>query len=154
MDTFSLYTSTLKLITAETVPKFNPEIIKLFTDSLGLTFINQKEQEGNVCLANSQELRPEYKETFTSKDLLDYLYAISHSSTYREKNIENLKIDSQNIPVQTDKIKFWKLVQLGGELREIYLLESDIAAHSSIESRLTETNRIMKIIDGIEILYD
>lgn len=85
MDTFSLYSSTLKQIssqifpeTNETVPILNPEIIKLFTASLGLTFASQKEHEGNVCLANSHEVRPEFKETFTSKNLFDYILSLIH----------------------------------------------------------------------------
>ena len=91
MDTFSLYTSTLKLIAsqiyfeaAKTIPEPSPEIIRLFETSLGLTFISQKDHEGNVCLADNHEVRPEFKETFTQKNLLDYTYAIFHSSLYRE----------------------------------------------------------------------
>lgn len=189
MDTFSLYSSTLKQIssqifpeTNETVPILNPEIIKLFTASLGLTFASQKEHEGNVCLANSHEVRPEFKETFTSKNLFDYIYAIFHSSVFREKLKENLQIDFPYIPIQTDKTKFWKLVQLGGELRKIHLQNTgitelcsinindyqlaqkwlqdrkdqeltrkDISHYQKIIMKLTETIRIVKKIDKLDI---
>ena len=141
MDTFSLYTSTLKLIAsqifleaAETIPEPSPEIIRLFETSLGLTFISQKDHEGNVCLAGSHEVRPEFKETFTQKDLLDYIYAIFHSSLYREKHKGNLEIDYQNIPIQADKDKFWKLVHLGGELRKIHSFKRDITVYSNIKN--------------------
>ena len=47
----------------------------------------------------------------------------SHSA--REKYKEFLKIDYPRIPYPKDKETFWRLVKLGGELRQIHLLESD-----------------------------
>jgi len=57
-------------------------------------------------------------------DILDYIYAVLHSPSYREKYKEFLKIDFPRVPYPTDADKFWKLVALGKELREIHLLES------------------------------
>ena len=37
---------------------------------------------------------------------------------------EFLKIDFPRVPYPKDKDKFWQLVQLGGEIRQIHLLES------------------------------
>ena len=36
-----------------------------------------------------------------------------------------MKIDFPRIPYPTDAAKFWQLVKLGGELRQIHLLKSD-----------------------------
>lgn len=47
-----------------------------------------------------------------------------HSPAYREKYKEFLKIDFPRIPYPKDKDIFWQLVKLGGELRQIHLLES------------------------------
>jgi len=47
-----------------------------------------------------------------------------HSPTYREKYKEFLKIDFPRIPYPKEKNTFWQLVKLGGELRQIHLLES------------------------------
>ncbi|MBF4470022.1 type ISP restriction/modification enzyme [Flavobacterium sp. HJJ] len=147
MKTFSLYSSILKLIaqkkiidTAENQFNINPKIIKQSAAGLGLTFVSKKEQEGSVCLADSHEVRPEFKETFTSEDLFNYIYAVIHSSKYRE---ENLKTDSQNIPIQTDSLKFWKLVQFGRELRKIHLLKNDNTVNSSAQFT-NEGNTIVK----------
>ncbi len=59
-------------------------------------------------------------------DILDYIYAVLHSPTYREKYKEFLKIDFPRVPYPKDKETFWQLVKLGGELRQIHLLENPI----------------------------
>ncbi|MCF6271384.1 MAG: DUF559 domain-containing protein [Melioribacteraceae bacterium] len=61
---------------------------------------------------------------FAPIDLLDYIYAVLHSPTYREKYKEFLKIDFPRVPYPKDKETFWKLVKLGCEIRELHLLES------------------------------
>lgn len=106
------------------IPNLNMETVSQIAKSLGLTFTNEKETESNVCFANSDEVRPELKQSFAPIDLLDYIYAVLHSPTYREKYKEFLKIDFPRVPVPPDNVKFWKLVKLGGELRQIHLLES------------------------------
>ena len=105
------------------IPNLNPDIVKQIADSLGLTFTNEKE-EGNVCLANDKDVRSEYRTTFAPIDLLDYIYAVLHSPTYRETYKEFLKIDFPRVPYPKDSNTFWQLVQIGGELRQIHLLES------------------------------
>nr|WP_315142344.1 type ISP restriction/modification enzyme [uncultured Flavobacterium sp.] len=114
-------------------PNVNPTIIKQITDGLGLTFTNEKEIESNVCFANNDEVQPEFKKSFAPVDLLDYIYAVLHSQSYREKYKEFLKIDFPRIPPPVDPGKFWQLVKLGGELREIHLLES-----STLENYITQ----------------
>jgi len=88
---------------------FNITILKQITEALDSTFTNEKEAIEN---------------TFAPIDLLDYIYAVLHSPTYREKYKAFLKIDFPRVPYPTDKDKFWRLVQLGGELRQLHLLES------------------------------
>ena len=61
--------------------------------------------------------------TFAPIDLLDYIYAILHSPTYRETYKEFLKIDFPRVPYPTDVKQFWQLVALGSELRQLHLLE-------------------------------
>ena len=93
------------------VPNLNPVIVKQIADGLGLTFTNEKEETPN---------------TFSPIDLLDYIYAVLHSPAYREKYKEFLKIDFPRVPAPLDPGKFWQLVKLGGEIRQIHLLESSI----------------------------
>ena len=76
---------------------------------MGLTFTNEKEITEN---------------TFAPIDILDYIYAVLHSPTYRSTYNEFLKIDFPRVPYPKDKDTFWQLVKLGGEIRQIHLLES------------------------------
>lgn len=91
-------------------PNFNNEIIQKFANGLKLKFTDEKTDE---------------KDTFAPIDVLDYIYAVLHSPKYRETYKEFLKIDFPKIPYPKDKSKFWKLVALGAQIREIHLLESD-----------------------------
>jgi len=67
-------------------------------------------------------------ETITGKvkpeEILDYIYAILHSSSYRKKYKEFLKIDFPRIPYPKDKKTFKKLIKFGKELRKLHLFES------------------------------
>jgi predicted helicase len=60
----------------------------------------------------------------TPEEILDYIYAVLHSPSYREKYKEFLKIDFPRVPYPKDKDTFKKLVKLGTELRWLHLLES------------------------------
>ena len=61
---------------------------------------------------------------FAPIDILDYIYAVLHAPSYREKYKEFLKIDFPRVPYPKDQETFWQLVKLGGEIRQIHLLES------------------------------
>ncbi|PXY47028.1 hypothetical protein [Flavobacterium hydrophilum] len=86
----------------------NSEIVQLFTDCLSLLFSSEKET-GNICFANSSELRPEFRQTFTAIELLDYVYAFAYSSFYKE---------FQKIAITSEADVFWKLVKIGAGLRK------------------------------------
>lgn len=58
------------------------------------------------------------------EDVLDYIYAVLHSPSYREKYKEFLKIDFPRVPYPENKDIFWKLVKRGRELRQLHLMES------------------------------
>ena len=98
-------------------------IIKQVEKNTGLSFLPDEKAEGNVCFINSPELRDDYKTTFTPADLLDYIYAVLHSSTYRKKHKEFLKIDFSRVSYPKDSKTFCQLVQLGKKIRKIHLQE-------------------------------
>lgn len=64
-----------------------------------------------------------YDDSFTEKTILGYIYSILHSSTYRKKYSEFLKIDFPRIPFNTNKQIFKKLSVLGIELINAHLLK-------------------------------
>ena len=60
----------------------------------------------------------------TPEDIFDYIYAVLHSPSYREKYKEFLKIDFPRVPYPKDVPNFKELIALGAELRSLHLLES------------------------------
>ena len=94
----------------ERKPNLKQEIVNEIAKKLDLNFTKEKE---------------ETKDTFAPIDILDYIYAVLHSPTYREKYKEFLKIDFPRVPYPKDEKTFWSLVKLGKEVREIHLLESN-----------------------------
>lgn len=93
----------------ERTPNLNAEIVGRIADKLQLTFTNEKEIDDG---------------TFAPIDVLDYIYAVLHSPSYREKYKEFLKIDFPRVPFPKDEEIFWQLVSLGKNLRELHLLEA------------------------------
>jgi predicted helicase len=115
---------------SERTPNLNTEIVKLIAEKLGLAFTTEKEIT---------------KDTFAPIDILDYVYAVLHSPTYREKYKEFLKIDFPRVPYPKDKDTFWQLVKLGGEIREIHLLESPTVEKYKTKYPVDGDNKVSKI---------
>lgn len=111
-------------------PNFDDKIIQKFADDLKLKFIPEKSDEEG---------------TFAPIDVLDYIYAVLHSPKYRETYKEFLKIDFPRVPYPTDKAKFWKLVELGSELRSIHLLESNKLNTLTIGYPISGDNIVSKL---------
>ena len=84
-------------------------------------------EDGSKISNLKKEIVDEIEKTVgkvSPEDILDYIYAVLHSPSYREKYKEFLKIDFPRVPYPKDKKQFEGLVALGRELREIHLLES------------------------------
>ena len=75
--------------------------------------------DDNVCV----DLIPDYNGVLYPQDLFDYIYAVLHSPSYRERYKEFLKIDFPRIPYPTDWEKYRDLVEKGKELRQLHLME-------------------------------
>ncbi|MCB1531331.1 MAG: DNA methyltransferase [Alphaproteobacteria bacterium] len=61
----------------------------------------------------------------TPESLFDYIYAVLHNPTYRDRYAEFLKIDFPRIPYPDDVSTFNALAKKGAELRGLHLMESD-----------------------------
>ena len=101
---------------AARVPNLNMEIVAQIAEKLGLAFVAEKEHTPN----------PSQEGSFAPIDILDYIYAVLHSPSYREKYKEFLKIDFPRVPYPKDLQGFRNLAGLGAALRQIHLLESPI----------------------------
>lgn len=112
-----------------TVPDFPPQVVEGISRCLGLLFVLENVLGGNVCLANAEEVRPEYRTTFSSGDLLDYFYALLHLPEYRRHYKDFLKTDFPCISYPKDAEAFWLLAKSGRQLRQLHLLASPGFAH-------------------------
>lgn len=118
---------------AQKMSFFDKETISKIVDNLGLTFVYDSEFQGNVCYANSNELRSEFKEIVTPLDLLHYYYAILFSSKYNSIAIEFLKTNVPDSIFSIPKDVFLKLSQFGKELRKIHFSLNDFGSHYNID---------------------
>ncbi|WP_346864230.1 type ISP restriction/modification enzyme [uncultured Draconibacterium sp.] len=110
-------------------PNLNPKIVEQIATKLGLAFVPEKE-DGTT--------------TFAPIDILDYIYAVLHSPAYRAKYKEFLKIDFPRVPYPKNKQHFWHLTELGGQLREIHLLESRLVEQAITTYPEAGTNEVDK----------
>ncbi|OCL87289.1 type ISP restriction/modification enzyme [Arcobacter porcinus] len=104
-------------LTNERTPNLNLEIVNEIEEKLTLKFLNEKIEDSA---------------TFAPIDILDYIYAVLHSPSYREKYKEFLKIDFPRVPYPKPET-FWQLVSLGGKLRSLHLLED-----TSLDERIID----------------
>ncbi|EDZ90999.1 type ISP restriction/modification enzyme [Francisella tularensis] len=126
------------------LPNLDMSIVKDIEESLGLAFVAEKPPRQSATATPPKEGNTEFSsfggvpcdargggsssKTFAPIDLLDYIYAVLHSPSYREKYKEFLKIDFPRVPYPTIDT-FWQLVEIGGQLRQIHLLESSIVTN-------------------------
>jgi predicted helicase len=82
---------------------------------------------------------------FTPIDILDYIYAVLHCPTYRERYKEFLKIDFPRIPYPEDAKTFWKLVKLGEKLRHLHLMEDVVPLPNMATFPITGSNNMVKL---------
>lgn len=112
------------------IPNLDRDIISRIVKKLSLSYTPEKEEtEG----------------TFAPIDILDYIYAVLHSPKYRTKYKEFLRIDFPRVPYPTDAESFWKMVKLGGELRQIHLLESPTVSQYITRYPVEGNNEVDKI---------
>lgn len=90
----------------------------------------------------TQQIEKGLGETIEPLELFDYIYAVLHSPTYRERYKEFLKIDFPRIPYPTDKTRYHRLSALGGQLRKLHLLEGSASWTTGITYPQNGTNEV------------
>jgi len=87
------------------------------------------------------------KKTFGPEDIFNYIYAVFHSPTYRNRYAEFLKMDFPRLPLTSNPELFRNLCSLGDELVLLHLMEKQgnkitsypVAGDSAVETvRYTE----------------
>lgn len=110
-------------------PNLNMDIVRELEQKLNLTFTPEKEDKTG---------------TFAPIDILDYIYGVLHSNKYRNKYKEFLKIDFPRIPYPESSDYFFKIAELGKQLREIHLLESPIVNEFATSYPVGGDNEVVK----------
>ncbi len=115
----------------ERKPNLKDEIVNEIANKLGLKFTSEKLPPTPLERGNSEDQGFSSSlqgggggNSFAPIDLLDYIYAVLHSPSYREKYKEFLKVDFPRVPYPDNQERFWKLIEKGSELRGLHLLES------------------------------
>ena len=112
---FPLYIYKENMGEEERIANLNLDIYKKI--AMGLNFSCCTDDRILVDLAAG------YNGVLYPQALFDYIYAVLHSPSYRERYKEFLKIDFPRIPYPTNWEKFRDLAELGEELRQLHLME-------------------------------
>ncbi|HIX55158.1 MAG TPA: hypothetical protein H9853_09030 [Candidatus Sphingobacterium stercoripullorum] len=142
---------------------FSTTVLKAISENIKLLF-DKNPTAGNLCYAfNNEDLRDEYKISFTAVDLLDYLYGALHNKSLHlfepQEHASNIKI---RLP--KDNEQFWNIVRYGRKLKEIHSFTSMLLARQpdllekNIKSRYLIRDLVLKNTgiyypDG-EMLFD
>ena len=96
-------------------PNLSPNSLRSISESTGLSLINLKNDEvidfGDLV------------STFGPRDIFNFVYAILHSHSYRNRYKDFLKSDFPRIPMACDKELFCLLAKKGRELSCLHLLD-------------------------------
>ena len=96
-NVFPLYLYKENLAIEERIPNINVKIVDQIEQSMG--------------------------EKVVPEELFDYIYAVLHSPSYRERYKEFLKIDFPRIPYPATVAQYHSLAKKGAELRRLHLME-------------------------------
>ncbi len=145
-----LYQTKLGSSELERVPNLNTEMVNKIAKDLKLTFINntpplERGLGGVNFKTKITHLNPPSREEFGPLDILDYIYAVLHSPTYRERYKEFLKIDFPRVPFTNNQKIFWEMVKLGGEIRKFHLMEHSESSNLITQFPVSGENEVVKI---------
>ncbi len=105
------------------------------------TFLLKFSQITGLKVSNTDIIKNEAQHL----DIFDYIYAVLHSPTYRERYKEFLKIDFPRIPFTSNKELFWSLVQKGREIRQYHLMEHSNSSTLITQYSVTGENEVLNI---------
>jgi len=136
----------------ERTPNLSQEIVEKIAEGINHAFLPDE----NLVA----DLEAGIDGSFSPIDILDYIYGVLHSPTYRETYKEFLKIDFPRLPYPNNADIFWQMVDLGRALREIHLLESPVLeklitgypedGNNVISRKITKTSPGYEPIDEVQ----
>ena len=130
---FPLYTYYNEYGSMTRQPNLDMKIVGQIAEKIGLQF--EAEQSGNDG-------------TFAPIDLLDYIYGVLHTPSYREQYKEFLKTDFPRIPYPADANEFRRIAKVGGELRRVHLMEAPLPMVTEFNVAGSNIVEAVKVTDG------
>ena len=130
---FPLYTYYNEYGSMTRQPNLDMKIVGQIAEKIGLQF--EAEQSGNDG-------------TFAPIDLLDYIYGVLHTPSYREQFKEFLKTDFPRIPYPADANEFRRIAKVGGELRRVHLMEAPLPMVTEFNVAGSNIVEAVKVTDG------
>ena len=107
--------------------------------------IGQEERIPNLNQEIVSQIEERLGEETEPLELFDYIYAVLHSPSYRERYKEFLKIDFPRIPYPTDPARYHALAALGTELRHCHLLHDSASWQVTTTYPQAGTNAVEKL---------
>ena len=99
-------------------PNLSPDFTAALERLLGLRFIT--DGAGDL------------QDTFGPKDVFQYIYAVFHSPTYRERYDQFLRADFPRVPAPRNVAQFRSLAELGRELTDAHLLRAPALSNAPV----------------------
>lgn len=115
-------------------------------------YTDQNEKIPNLNKETWNEINKVVGET-APENILDYIYAVLHSPTYRKKYNEFLKKDFPRVPYPDNKETFWSLVKIGEKLRNLHLMADESVNNYITTYNESGTDIVDKIIYKNENVY-
>ena len=130
-----LYKDTIDNEEEQKIPNLNTEIIDKMAKILQIPFVDK-----------DIDIKKKKKDKFTPLDVVDYIYAVLYSSSYRTKYNDCLVRDFPSIPYPSDINEFWNFVKAGTKLRELHLMENISTKNIKTTFNQSGSNVVEKII--------
>lgn len=98
----------------------------------------------NISLKFRDWIDEHYGERHPPEKILGYIYAVLHSSEYRQRYAEFLRVEFPRIPFSEDKDEFLRLANIGEELMNAHLLQTSFGEGAELCGEGT-THRVNRV---------
>ena len=114
----------------ERQPNLSSQFIKAVEQAIRLTYV--------------RDGRGDLQTTFGPEDAFHYIYAVFHSPTYRQLYDQFLRVDFPRVPLTDDIELFRALADLGGQLKDVHLMDSPRLNQTEVNFPVVGDNVIEK----------
>jgi hypothetical protein len=92
------------------------DVFKLIEERIGIPFVMDHFEEGEVCFVNNEAIRYDFKLQFTTYDVIHYIYGVV-DKLYWKENEKSPPIQLLEIPLPVNGVSFWEYCEIGKNKR-------------------------------------